>query len=835
MENTGVSVFLTGKAGTGKTTFLKELRRRSPKRMIVVAPTGVAAINAGGVTIHSFFQLPLTPYLPDVNVASNEGEKRYYKFSNEKRNIIRTLDLLVIDEISMVRSDLLDAIDNVLRKYRDPFQPFGGVQLLMIGDLQQLAPVVTANEEALLGQYYDTPFFFGSRALQQITYVTVELKQVFRQRDTSFVDALNEIRAGELNKNVIDLLNSRYDPAFHPRPDEGYIRLTTHNVRATRYNEDELAKLPAPPHTYKATIEGNFPEYSYPTEHELTLKVGAQVMFVKNDPSGQHLFYNGRIGQVTSLDSNHISVHCIGDDKAIDVQPMEWENTRYSINADTKEIEEVVDGVFKQFPLRLAWAITIHKSQGLTFDRAIIDANASFAHGQVYVALSRCKTLEGVVLASPIGERSIIRDDAVSLYISDQTDRARQSVDQLSTLKEEYYVHLLRELFDFTAIKKSEELLCRVIDEHFYRTYPQLLAQHKAALAAFPEKVEQVAQKFTALLSSMQPVQLHTGAFLDRVCRGSEYFSRALSETLIALLRQTRVETDNKVLQRRFKEAYINALTVCNTKNQVLIQTAAHGFSTATYLKDKEKAILDALDEKMPKKTSRSRSSRTTAGGTPTSATNGSTLTTNISSMTRDIKYPELYDLLVAWRHQKSTSLGIADYVIMQHNALICLVNYLPSNISELIATPYFGKVRADKYGADILRIINDYVSKHHIERPQPLLKETLKPKKPKVERVDTKLQTYQMYQDGKTPQEIAVERDLALTTVYGHLSHYVETGDLPLTDFVSADKARVIRQAITQLGTRGDMVNTLKESLGNAYTYTDIRFVMATMHLYRK
>lgn len=393
VEHTGTSIFLTGKAGTGKTTFLKTIKKRSSKRMIVVAPTGVAAINAAGMTIHSFFQLPLTPYVPGAAIRDR------YDFSKEKRRIIRSIDMVVIDEISMVRADLLDAIDFVLRRYRDATQPFGGAQLLMIGDLQQLTPVVTPKDEEILRNYYSTPYFFGSKALQQINYVTIQLTRVYRQQDEAFINILNHIRDGKPTQADLALLNQRCKPFFIPRPEEGYIRLTTHNNMADSYNENELRKLSGRSITFTAEVKGEFPAQNYPAEERLVLKAGAQVMFIKNDPSGRHLYYNGRIGHITSISNNEISVRCAGDDEDIKVEPQEWENTRYVLNPTTKVIESQVQGVFRQYPLRLAWAITIHKSQGLTFEHAIIDAGRSFASGQVYVALSRCKSLEGLVLA----------------------------------------------------------------------------------------------------------------------------------------------------------------------------------------------------------------------------------------------------------------------------------------------------------------------------------------------------------------------------------------------------------------------------------------------------
>lgn len=397
IEQTGASLFLTGKAGTGKTTFLRNLRTSSRKRMVVCAPTGIAAINAGGVTLHSFFQLDFGVYIPGMK---REGKGRV-AFSKEKIRIIRGLDLLVIDEVSMVRSDLLDAVDSVLRRYRDRTLPFGGVQLLLIGDLQQLPPVVVEHERQLLEANYRSPYFFDSHALQQLDYVTIELSKVYRQSDSNFLDLLNAVRDNRADSEVLRRLNERYVPGFNPDDSEGYVRLTTHNHLANMVNDRRLAALQGEAHEFEAKVSGNFPASSYPADLKLTLKEGAQVMFIKNDTGMDRRYYNGMMGKVTTIDDEGLVVTPDDGSDPINVEPVEWENTKFVVNEETNEINEKTDGVFCQIPLKLAWSITIHKSQGLTFDRAIIDASASFSHGQTYVALSRCRTLEGMVLERP--------------------------------------------------------------------------------------------------------------------------------------------------------------------------------------------------------------------------------------------------------------------------------------------------------------------------------------------------------------------------------------------------------------------------------------------------
>ena len=593
VENTGKSIFLTGKAGTGKTTFLKTIVERSRKRPVVVAPTGVAAINAGGVTIHSFFQLPFTPFIPGAKVESK------FDFGREKRKIISSMDLLIIDEISMVRADLLDAIDAVLRRFRDHFKPFGGVQLLMIGDLAQLTPVVTPEDERLLKPHYDTPYFFGSKALAQTEYVTIQLEKVYRQQDTTFVDILNGIREGHPTQAMLDRLNARCKPAFIPKPGEGYIRLTTHNNLADFYNDSELRKLPSRLFSFKAETEGTFPEYSYPTADTLVLKTGAQVMFVKNDPSGNHRYYNGRIGQVTYVDGNKVMVHCEGDEKAIDVEPLEWENTRYTLNDATREIEAEVVGKFRQYPLRLAWAITIHKSQGLTFDRAIIDANQSFAPGQVYVALSRCRTLEGLVLAAPLEPRAIINDVRVESYMAQQGAEAQRSITQLPVLKQEYERHLLLQLFDFTAILYLQETMVRIFAEYFYHSHSSLLQLHNQALADLKQRVVAVADKWKAVIMPLSADGLREEAFLARVRRSAEYFSQTLKDIVWKPLQLSeQVETNNKQAQKRLSNAVPELRQALLARCYLLMKIAERGFSVPVYLREKQMSMLDALDEK---------------------------------------------------------------------------------------------------------------------------------------------------------------------------------------------------------------------------------------------
>lgn len=411
VEKTDMSLFLTGKAGTGKTTFLRDVVHHTKKKCIVLAPTGIAAVNAGAMTIHSFFQFGLGPFVKGVIEPKSD-----FRINKSKLELIRNLQLLIIDEVSMVRADLMDHIDVELRRIRRNSKPFGGVQLLMIGDLQQLPPIAHGGEDELLRQYYKTLYFFSSAALKSMKYSCIELKTVYRQTDGHFINILNHARECTLTNQDISDLNTRYIPDFSPRPEDGYIRLMTHNRQVDYINATEMAKLDSHPFTFEAAVTGTFPEESYPTANSLTLKKGAQVMFIKNDP--ERRFINGTLGEIRSIDKNCIAVRLAESGKTIEVEPMEWQNIRYQFDDETKEISSKQIGRFKQYPLKAAWAITVHKSQGLTFDKAIIDVHAAFSPGQAYVALSRCRTLEGLVLSSPVSASVFMKDKAVDAYMN---------------------------------------------------------------------------------------------------------------------------------------------------------------------------------------------------------------------------------------------------------------------------------------------------------------------------------------------------------------------------------------------------------------------------------
>ena len=703
VERTGVNVFLTGKAGTGKTTFLRRLKERSPKRMVVVAPTGVAAINAGGVTIHSFFQFPLAPYIPG---GSFNAKDEKYRFSKEKKNIIRTLDLLVIDEISMVRADLLDQIDAVLRLHKDRHRPFGGVQLLMIGDLSQLAPVVKDDEWTLLREYYRTPYFFGSHALQQTQHVTIELQHVYRQTDHTFINILNEVRENRLTPASLALLNSRVmstgkigsAEAELGELENPYIRLTTHNATANRYNEERMNALKSIRFSFKAKVVGTFPESSYPAEETLVLKEGCQVMFLKNDSQGSR-YYNGKLGIVSSVDASKICVRGIEDNVIVEVEPEVWTNARYVIDKDTKEIREEIEGEFRQYPLRLAWAITVHKSQGLTFDHAVLDVNAAFAAGQVYVALSRCRSLEGLVLTAPLNIASVRTDVAVTDYMNAELAQARHTANLFDTFERDYYLAMLTELFDFKTLEWDFHRVLRLLDEHLYKVYPLLLKMYKQTDEQFAREITAVSATFYrqyAALITQSDAYDSDSHLADRVHKAAVYFADRLEVQLKPIIERTQLESDNQEVQERITEAVYAFSQSFAQKTYLLQRVVAGGFSVSSYLKDKALGLLSVEQSGKRKKKSATQEK----------------IEVDRNS---DIRHPKLFHALRKWRAMRAEELGRPVYGVLTQKALIGITNELPISGKELLRMPGFGKKSLEMFGKEILAIVQEYMENNPV------------------------------------------------------------------------------------------------------------------------
>ncbi|MDE5842762.1 MAG: AAA family ATPase, partial [Muribaculaceae bacterium] len=685
VDHTGVNLFLTGKAGTGKTTFLRRLVAESPKRIVILAPTGVAAINAGGVTIHSFFQLDFAPYIPGTRLSS-DGVNR---FSKKKINIIRTLDLLVIDEISMVRPDVLDAVDVVMRRYRNPLKPFGGVQLLLIGDLRQLAPVAQEQEWNLLKEHYASPYFFESHALREAGFLMVELTKVFRQSDERFINILNKIRDNRADDAVLEELNRRADPSLMPAAgsDKGYIRLTTHNHRADRINSRRMEALPGKEMIFTAEVKGKFPESSFPADMNLHLKEGAQVMFIKNDPSGMRNYYNGLIGELVKLSRNEVIVRprvsADGDFPATDihVSATVWENTSYELQ-ENGELKETVEGSFTQIPLRPAWAITIHKSQGLTFDHAIVDAAASFAPGQTYVALSRCRSLEGLVLDGALPRRAIMTDQAVNSFIESQPRLATDS-SQISRFEDSYYCSQMLELFNFRVFDNAFDSYYRATASALPALFPSFMSRIDEAHAMVQRDLMEVAYKMQQFLQARLPYRSDEevkASIEKKVKGGADYFYTRLKR-LKELVILTPLQLDNKAARKRLKNALDQLVDVLDRMMAPLLLFSTEEFSPRAYLNAKAKEVLRMSASAGDAKSKDAKGGKS-AKSVKTPVTNRRAYPATISGIDSDVKHPALYDMLRDWRAAEAD--GTPLYLILSNKALMGIANTLPTTKKEL-------------------------------------------------------------------------------------------------------------------------------------------------------
>ena len=791
VQKTNKNIFLTGKAGTGKTTFLHRIKEISMKRLVVVAPTGVAAINAKGVTIHSFFQLPFGPFIPDNKKALDEQRR----FRKDKIAIIRGLDLLIIDEISMVRSDVLDGIDAVLRKYKNKFLPFGGVQLLMIGDLHQLPPVVKNEEWSMLRPYYDTSYFFGSRALTETDLITMQLTHIYRQSDQAFIDLLNKVRDNKMDEEVLKTLNSRFIDNFQPPEDAGYITLTSHNNTARNINQEKLQLLKGKSKKFKAELSGNFPTHAYPTHEELEVKIGAQVLFVKNDKPPLKRFFNGKIGKITKIAKDIIFVKCPEDSDVIEVVPMTWENIAYTMDAQTKEVEETIKGSFTQYPLKLAWAITIHKSQGLTFERAVIDAQSAFAHGQVYVALSRCKTFEGIVLRSKIENRSVKTDRVVSNY-SDIAEQNPPTQNHLEQAQLDYQKYLVKDLFDFQSIRRAAYRL--------NKTY----TEHQNTLTTIAQQiVNEWLEKAEALLFSVSSnFQFQLNGLLDsivlpeknpllqdRIQKASEYFLTKIEKEFIPQLSSIPLQTDNQSVEKQAEENLLVLTRELVSKKYCLI-ASKDKFNVQAYLKAKGNAAIDM--DKIKKQ-----------------MVGGGSLNT---------KHPELYAQLNEWRKTEASSNNISTYQVLSLTSIMELTKKLPTSSAGLLKTKGIGQKKIDKYGAALLKMIEAYCTDNNI-KGNLLTVAKLKPN-----RSNTKMVTLQMFENGSTVKQIMEDRQLTYSTILGHLTFYVKMGKINIEEVMDISAIEEIRKYLVK--NKESSTSETKAHFDDKYSYDEIRMVMATL-----
>lgn len=806
VQYTGNNIFLTGKAGTGKTTFLKNVRQGTLKRSVVVAPTGVAALNAGGVTIHSFFQLPFGPQLPgdQLSVELKRHAAANQKFTREKINIIRSLDLLIIDEISMVRADLLDAIDTVLRRYRNRSLPFGGTQLLMIGDLQQLAPIVKDEEWELLRPYYESPFFFSSLALQQTVFTAIELKHIYRQSDQRFIDLLNKIRENEPDEETLNTLNERYNPRFDHEKNPGFITLTTHNYQALQINEKRLEKIRSKKYFFRAEISGTFPEYSYPTLPELELKVGAQVMFVKNDSSPQKRYYNGKIGIITSIDTDNesITVSCNGENEEIVVAPEEWNNFSYSIDLKSNEIVEKSIGTFRQIPLKLAWAITIHKSQGLTFDNVVIDANAAFAHGQVYVALSRCTSLEGLVLSSRIEPHSI-RSDRVVKGFTREVEKNQPDENRLKLAKRDFELNLLIELFDFKPLQKELYLLLKQMKENAASLHLKLIEDIEAINNIFSKEVTLVAEKFQPQLFQLfrlEPELEDNARLQERISKASIYFYEKISQILNPVWQKHVIETDNKSVKKSLLEI-IERLKEEAREKQVCLKESISGINLQKYLRVRAISRIEKAEDIHEK---------------------------NEEKVASHIPNPDLYKALNLWRKDKADEAGVPEFMILPQKALIQLVTLLPGTIQHLGLVKGIGKVKMKIWGEELTGIITEYCLRNGLEQKTPDMKGRIDKKSSREPKPDTRKLSFDLFRAGKNLEEIAQIRKLTKGTIETHLTSYIKSGEIEINALVNNEKINLITDYFRANNSASP--GMAKEALGESISWGELRMVLASL-----
>jgi hypothetical protein len=800
VQYTNKNIFLTGKAGTGKTTFLHRIKKECIKRAVVVAPTGVAAINAKGMTIHSFFQLPFGPYLP----GDKNDPRQQRRFSKDKRDLIKSLDLLIIDEISMVRADLLDGIDDVLRRYKNPTEPFGGVQLLMIGDLHQLPPVVKNEEWHLLKDHYSTAYFFGSQALQKTDPVTVQLQHIYRQSDSIFIDLLNKVRDNQMDQDVLQKLNSRFIDDFKPADDEGYITLTSHNNTANTINKEKLRSLAGKSYQFKAKVDGDFPPHTYPTEDKLEFKIGAQVLFIKNDISHEKLYYNGKIGKITRISKNEIYVKCPTDLDEIKVTSVDWDNVKYTLNDGTKEVDEDVVGTFAQFPLKLAWAITIHKSQGLTFERVIIDAKSAFAHGQVYVALSRCTSFEGIVLRSQIAYSSVKTDSVVKNYSKEADQNAPDETKLLASIKA-FQKKMILELFSFKYIQKLASRLERNFLENENSLTVPATEKVQKWIANTQKKVFAIAPTFEKQLEYLiyhAEMPEENEELLERIQKAGTYFSEKIENELESELTKIPVLTDNKVIKKLVTDN-LALLTKELFVKKICFAMAKDKFSSQQYLRLKANADLDF--EKQKKKTKKTERQ---------SLPSIDTLTT---------PHPELYNRIKLWRDVTATELEVTPYVIITLRAIIELTNYLPTDSLALLKIKGIGKSKVQKHGAAIIEIIENFCREKKITANLPF------PETPKKEEstatTDTKLYSLELFKTGKTIDEIADQRSLTRGTIESHLAHFILNGELDISQIMPSDAVQEIEAYF--LETKSESFKESFEHFKGRYSYSQLRMVV--------
>jgi hypothetical protein len=808
VNQTNQLIFLTGKAGTGKTTLLKYIKKNTFKQMSIVAPTGVAAINAGGSTIHSFFQFPFTPFLPNIKengeIDATKSNLPALKYNSQRLAIFRNLELLVIDEISMVRADLLDQIDITLRQTRRKWNaPFGGVQVMFIGDMYQLPPVVQNEEWKFLGEIYQNPYFFESLVIRKHPPVYIELEKIYRQKEDTFINLLNKVRNNNLDNKSLQLLNSHYKQSISDVDYQNNITLTTHNRKADEINSRNLNALKEKSFSFKCKVEGNFSEKSFPADEVLVLKKGTRVMFLKNN--AEKNYYNGKIGVISFIDENKIKVKCDEDTAEIDVSKEVWTNISYKVDRKTKRIDEEILGTFSQYPLRLAWAITIHKSQGLTFDKLIIDAAESFSAGQVYVALSRCRSLKGLTLSTQIQPQSLMNDKHILGFSA-----GKHNLEQVNALfnsaQRDYMLTILFNIFDYQDILLSRKELASTLILHQKHIQNEGKIWSDAFFSLF-DSLNDVSLKFKNQLEML--TQTAANIEMDeklqtRLQQAVKYFDMESSK-LIDSIKNCNIRTEskeaandlNEILQRIFEGIFLK---------HSLLKTCEKGFKLSEYIQLKLK--ISYPDFKI-----------------------NVYATSKNSKVSADAKYPDLYRKLIMLRDTICNEDEKPIYLVANSKTLLEMTNFLPQNENQLLKISGFGNSKVNEYGERFLDIIKTYIAEHDIE-PDSDYFEKKKDKKVKKEKVttessDTKTQSFALLKQGLQPKEIAQKRGFALSTIEGHLIPFIASGEIDINTLVSKEKQQFILDALQNFDAKLG-INPVKASLPNDISYSEIRYMIA-------
>ncbi len=684
--NTDTTLFVTGRAGTGKTTLLRYVAESSQKNTVVVAPTGIAAINAGGVTIHSFFKLPFAPFIPSVIEAKKliAGQKMRTEF----RSVIRSVDMIIIDEVSMLRADILDAIDVVLRHYRNSKFPFGGVQMVFFGDMYQLPPVCVNDEWFILKDYYSTPYFFSAKVFEKQEIVCLELDKIFRQKDADFVEILNQVRNNNISKENFNRLNDRYNPDFDLENNQDFVVLTTHNAVSDDINESRLIDIDSKTFIFDAAIKGDFPEYLYPVEQQIVLKKGARVMFTANDHiNPERLYYNGKMGTVVELEDNNVYVICDGEDDPILVNYETWENNTFSYNRKENSVDVKTIGTFTQLPLRLAWAITIHKSQGLTFQKVAIDAANSFTSGQVYVALSRCTSLDGIVLLSPINSNSIMVDSRIQRFSKNNFNEDLLP-DFVNRKKRDTLCNMLIKLFSFNLLEVAVLDLKGYVTE-FRADFSDYTPQMVENILSIVQDLSDVGTRFAVQLRKITNAN-DFSLLNSRVNDAKKYFLQRL-ETLEKAMDITNVSTKKKERANKFSK-FLNEVNKNLQETLFFLKNLDDDISVEQFYMLRHEFVVEKVNYNVYEEEKED--------------ANEQTVDSELIAV--------IYSKLMAWRNNLAKELDIPSYLIFKKDTIMEMAQKMPDTKDKLLKINGVGKVKAGKYGQECIDIIKS-VTTHTI------------------------------------------------------------------------------------------------------------------------